>query len=93
MLKLELCTLLLVFFFSFLQKVSGQQILERCMKDFVFGFVVHIHALTSSKDLFGMDPKMLAIILLLLLFFLERNFEREICFFTVHHFLEKLKQG
>ena len=43
-LKLELCTLLLVFLFSFLQKVSGQQILARCIKDFVSRFVAHIHA-------------------------------------------------
>ena len=45
---LELCTLLLVFF-SFLQKVSGQQILERCIQDFIFGFVVHIYALARIQ--------------------------------------------
>ena len=38
-----------VVFFSFLQKVSGQQILERCIKDIVFGFVVHIHALMEIQ--------------------------------------------
>ena len=37
-------------FFSFLQKVSGQQILERCIKDNVLGFVVHIHALTEIQN-------------------------------------------
>ena len=35
--------------FLFLQKVSGQQILERCIQDFIFGFVVHIHALTEIQ--------------------------------------------
>ena len=85
MLKLELCTLLLVFLFSFLQKVSGQQILARCIKDFVFGFVAHIHA-SHSKYLFGMDPKVLAIILLL--FFSEReNWEER--FFLLHTILSK----
>ena len=80
MLKLELCTLLLVFLFSFLQKVSGQQILARCIKDFVFGFVAHIHA-SHSKYLFGMDPKVLAIILLL--FFSEReNWEERFFYCT-----------
>ena len=38
-----------VCFFSFLQKVSGHQILEWCIKDIVFGFVVHIHALTEIQ--------------------------------------------
>jgi len=44
---------------------------------------------SNSKDLFGMDPKVLAIK------FFHDFFKREILesFFTVHHFLEKLKQG
>ena len=45
---LELCALLLVFF-PFLQKVSGQQILERCIQDISFGFVVHIYALVRIQ--------------------------------------------
>jgi hypothetical protein len=44
---------------------------------------------SSSKDLFGMDPKMLAIIL----FYFERETLEERFFFTAHHFLEKLQQG
>ena len=79
-----------VVFFSFLQKVSGQQILARCIKDFVFGFVAHIHA-SHSKYLFGMDPKVLAIILLL--FFLREKIGKR-DFFTAHHFVKKkLQQG
>ena len=36
-------------FFLFLQKVSGQWILARCIKDFIFVFVAHIHALTKLQ--------------------------------------------
>ena len=36
-------------FFCSCKKVSGQQILERCMKDFVLGFVAHIHALAKIQ--------------------------------------------
>jgi hypothetical protein len=36
-------------FFSFLQKVSGQQILERCIQDFIFGFFVHIYSLARIQ--------------------------------------------
>ena len=36
-------------FFFIPAKVSGQQILERCIKDIDFGFVVHIHALTEIQ--------------------------------------------
>ena len=82
---LELCTLLLVFF-SFLQKVSGQQILERCIKDFVYGFVVHIHALTKIQNqvLFGMDPKVLAIKFFHNFFLKRERFRKSVFFlFTI----------
>ena len=36
-------------FFSFPQKVSGQQILERCIQDFIFGFVVDSYALARIQ--------------------------------------------
>ena len=93
MLKLELCMLLLVFFFSFLQKVSGQQILERCMKDFVFGFVAHIHALTEiqiQKIYLAWIPKCLPSSSFMI-FFQERDFGK--FFYCSPFFLEKLKQG
>ena len=58
-LELELCMPALVPspFFSFLQKVSGQQILEICCSHPCF------KEISNSKDSFSMDPKMLAIIL------------------------------
>ena len=50
--KLELCMLLLVFFIFSLRKVSGQQILERCIriwKGFFFlRFAIHIHTLRKK---------------------------------------------
>ena len=96
------CTLLLYFFYS-LQKVSGQQILEACLKefwtDFIFTLrlVVHIHALRKIR--FGgskaMDPILFTIISFL--FFQER----EIYFFSKgfyccspnFYLFRKLKQG
>ena len=44
------CILLLGYLFSSLQMVSGQQILEACMKNFVIvlRLVVHIHALREN---------------------------------------------
>jgi len=65
-----------VFFFSSLQKVSGQQILERCMKDFVFGFIAHIHALTEiqiQKIYLAWIPKCLPSSSFMI-FFQERDF-------------------
>ena len=80
-------------FFSFLQKVSGQQILERCMKDFVFGFVAHIHALTEiqiQKIYLAWIPNCLPSSSFMI-FFQERDFGKVFLLFTI--FLEKLKQG
>ena len=76
-------------FFSFLQKVSGQQILERCMKDFVFGFVAHIHALTEiqiQKIYLAWIPKCLPSSSFMIFFSRERFWKG---FFTVHHFFRK----
>ena len=85
---LELCTLLLVLlFFSFLQKVSGQQILERCMKDFVLGFVAHIHALAKiqvQKIYLAWIPKCLPSFYY---FFLREKIGKR-DFFTAHHFVK-----
>ena len=81
-------------FFSFLQKVSGQQILERCIKNIVFAFLVHIHTLTEiqiQKIYLAWIPDCLpsSSFIIIYIFFL---FKREI-FFIAHHFLEKLQQG
>ena len=76
-------------FFSFLQKVSEQQILERCMKDFVFGFVAHIHALTEiqiQKIYLAWIPKCLPSSSFMIFFSRERFWKG---FFTVHHFFRK----
>ena len=52
-------------FFSFLQKVSGQQILEICIKDYVWICCSHpcFKESSNSKDSYSMDSKMLAIFL------------------------------
>ena len=75
-LELELCIPVLVPFpfFSFLQKVSGQQILEICVKDFVWICCSHpcFKESSNSKDSINMDPKMLAIISIYY-FFLSRE--------------------
>ena len=62
-------------FFSFLQKVSGQQILEICIKDFVWICCSHpcFKESSNSKDSYSMDPKMLAIIYFIIFFFRERD--------------------
>ena len=76
----------LLYLFSSLQMVSGQQTLEACMKNdvIVLRFVAHIQCLKGNwlSRFKSMDPKMLAIIFRL--FFWERDsFLKK---FTVHHF-------
>ena len=88
---LELCTLLLVFF-SFLQKVSGQQILERCIKNIVFAFLVHIHTLTEiqiQKIYLAWIPDCLpssSFIIIYIFFLFKREILEKFFIFTVHHF-------
>ena len=95
-LELQLCMPVLVPFpfFSFLQKVSGQQILEICIKDFVWICCSHpcFKESSNSKDSYSMDHKMLAIIYFIIFFFRERDLFWKDCspFFF---FSEKLKQG
>ena len=70
-------------FFLFLQKVSGQQILEICVKDFVW-ICSHLcfKESSNSKDSYSMDPKLLAIIL-----FHYNFFKRELFFFFQRVFI------
>ena len=82
----------LLYLFSSLQMVSGQQILEICMKNFVIvlRLAVHIHALRKNgfEDLKAWLPKCLLSFFLFyfICFFVEReNLLFEI-FFTAHHF-------
>ena len=67
----------LLYLFSSLQMVSGQQILEACMKNFVIilRLAVHIQALRKNgfEDFKVWIPKMLTIIFLFLFFFAERE--------------------
>ena len=71
------CILLFGYLFSSLQMVSGQQILEACMKNFVIilRLAVHIQALRKNgfEDFKVWIPKMLTIIFLFLFFFAERE--------------------
>ena len=87
------CILLFGYLFSSLQMVSGQQILEACMKNFVIvlRLAVHIHAF-KEKWLWrfkSMDPKMLTIIFLFYFIFLLRERDSFILnFFYYSLFLE-----
>ena len=80
-------------FFLFLQKVSGQWILARCIKDFIFVFVAHIHALTKlqvQKIYLSWIPKCLPSFYY---YFFKREILEKFCFNCSPFFLEKLKRG
>ena len=81
----------LLYLFSSLQMVSGQQILEACMKNFVIvlRLVVHIHALRKNgfEDLKAWIPKCLPSFFYFILFFCwERETLLFWIFFTTHYF-------
>ena len=92
-LELELCMPVLVPFpfFSFLQKVSGQQILEICVKDFVWICCSHpcFKESSNSKDSYSMDSKMLAIFLFHYFFEREFYFEKIFLLFTIFFLFRK----
>ena len=79
-------------FFSFLQKVSGQQILERCIKNIVFAFLIHIHTLTEiqiQKIYLAWIPECLpssSFIIIYKFFLFKREILEKFFIFTVHHF-------
>jgi len=72
-------------FFLFLQKVSGQQILEICVKDFAWICCSHpcFKESSNSKDSYSMDSKMLAIFLFHYFFEREFYFEKIFLLFTI----------
>ena len=73
-------------FFSFLQKVSGQQILERVIKDFFLFldllFTPMLKGNSNSTNSFSMDPKFLPTTYFVIIISRERFWKRD--FFTVH---------
>jgi len=76
-------------FFSFLQKVSGQQILERCIKDIVFRFVVHIHALKKiqiQKIHLAWIPKCLPTLYFIIIFLREIPLFEKVLFLVFTNF-------
>ena len=82
-----------VVFFLFLQKISGQQILARWIKDFCF-WICCSHPCFNKFKRFIWHGSQNAChhFIIIIIFFREKLWKRDL-FFTVHYFLENLKQG